>query len=226
MDRVITTYETLSRLVELDKQDHKLKDIAVLFLNAMNDWPTYNQTEISEFVRELKEYFGTTLTIERIESKKINLEIENNAWRHEAGSLISDMIELSRMYCNEDNFETIIKNILDYYEKEFQSVDFIAELKYRTTEEGGRKTPACSGYRPQVKFDFTEKETSGQQIFIGKDKVYPGETVEAKIKILSVDFFAKKLMEGMKFEFREGSTIIGYGLIKQIINDKLIKASS
>ena len=49
--------------------------------------------------------------------------------------------------------------------------------------------------------------------------------VEAEIKILSTDFFANKLTEKMEFEFREGKTIIGTGKIKQIINDKLKKAS-
>jgi hypothetical protein len=37
-----------------------------------------------------------------------------------------------------------------------KSPDFIAELKYRITEEGGRKTPVFkTGYRPQVKFPFS-----------------------------------------------------------------------
>jgi len=103
--------------------------------------------------------------------------------------------------------------------------DFIASLTYKTTEQGGRKTPAHSGYRPQVKFNFEEMQTSGQQTFIDKDIVYPGEIVEARIKILSVDYFANCLTEGMDFEFREGDKIIGTGKIKKILNDKLKKAS-
>lgn len=102
--------------------------------------------------------------------------------------------------------------------------DFIAILTYKTVEQGGRKTPAHSGYRPQVKFDFEEMQTSGQQTFVNKDIVYPGETVEAKIKILSVDHFANCLTEGMEFEFREGYKIIGTGIIKKILNYKLKKA--
>ncbi|HAB53406.1 MAG TPA: hypothetical protein DCE80_14745 [Ignavibacteriales bacterium] len=103
--------------------------------------------------------------------------------------------------------------------------DFIAILTYKSTEHGGRKTPAHSGYRPQVKFDFDEMQTSGQQTFIDKDVVYPGDTVEASIKILSVDHFTNSLTEGMDFEFREGNKIIGTGMIKKILNDKLKKAS-
>jgi elongation factor Tu len=101
--------------------------------------------------------------------------------------------------------------------------DFIAILHYRTTKEGGRKTPAHSGYRPQVKFDFEEMQTSGQQTFIDKEIVNPGETVKARIKILSVDYFSNCLTVGMNFEFREGNTIIGTGEITEILNDKLRK---
>ena len=101
--------------------------------------------------------------------------------------------------------------------------DFIALLKYRTTEEGGRKTAAASKYRPQVKFAFSEKQTSGQQTFLDKELVYPGETVLAEIKIVSPDFFKKSLIEGMTFEFREGDRIIGTVELIKIINPDLKK---
>jgi hypothetical protein len=103
--------------------------------------------------------------------------------------------------------------------------DFVATLTYRTTEKGGRKTPAKTGYRSQVKFNFEEMETSGQQTFINREVAFPGDTIEALIKIISVDYFMNKLNEGMTFEFREGSTIIGTGIITRIVNDKLKKAS-
>ena len=110
------------------------------------------------------------------------------------------------------------------FELDNSKSDFIATLTYRTIEQGGRKTAAKSGYRPQVKFDFEEMQTSGQQTFIDRELVFPGDTVEAEIKILSVDFFTNKLVEGMEFEFREGAKVIGTGKIKNIINDKLKKA--
>jgi hypothetical protein len=106
------------------------------------------------------------------------------------------------------------------------NADFIAILTYKTAEQGGRKTAAKTGYRPQVKFDFEEMQTSGQQTFIDRELVFPGDTVEAEIKILSVDHFANKLTEKMMFEFREGATVIGTGIIKHIINDKLKKANT
>ena len=222
MDNIITTYATLWNLVDIDQKDHKLKNIATLFLNAMNDWPTYNQTDIQDFINELKAYFGTPLTIEKIDKKKSDGQ---NAWQVEAGSSIAELIDTSTRFYNQSNFDKIIDTVLSYYNDEFNKVDFIAELQYLTTEQGGRKTPASSGYRPQVKFNFAEMQTSGQQIFIDKETVYPGEKVDAKIKILSPDYFADCLTEGMNFEFREGPTLIGTGQIKYIVNDKLEKAS-
>lgn len=222
MDNIITTYATLWNLVDIDQKDHKLKNIATLFLNAMNDWPTYNQTDIQDFINELKAYFGTPLTIEKIDKKKSDGQ---NAWQVEAGSSIAELIDTSTRFYNQSDFDKIIDTVLSYYNDEFNKVDFIAELQYLTTEQGGRKTPASSGYRPQVKFNFAEMQTSGQQIFIDKETVYPGEKVDAKIKILSPDYFADCLTEGMNFEFREGPTLIGTGQIKYIVNDKLEKAS-
>ena len=222
MDNKIITYSTLRNLVDIDIKNNKLKDIATLFLNAMNDWPTYNQTEIQEFIKELKAYFGSPLTIEEIDKKKYDGQ---NAWQVEAGSSIAEFIDTSTRFCNQSDFDKIIDSVLNFYNDDFNKVDFIAELQYLTTEQGGRKTPAFSGYRPQVKFDFTEMQTSGQQTFIDKETVYPGDKVDAKIKILSPDYFADCLVEGMNFEFREGSKIIGTGQIKYIVNDKLEKAS-
>ncbi len=103
---------------------------------------------------------------------------------------------------------------------------FIATLTYLPTEKGGRKTPVFSGYRPQIKFDFSEMQTSGQQIFIEREVVYPGDMVEAEIKIISIEHFVGKLQEKMKFDFREGPRIVGTGEIKHITNEELRKPVS
>ena len=222
MDNIITNYSTLWNLVDIDTKDHKQKEIATLFLNAMNDWDTLNQTKISDFIKELKQYFGTPVTIDKIAKKKLN---EDNFWKLEAGSSIINLIDISSQFCNQSDFDKIVETFLNFYNQEFKKVDFIAELTYFTTEQSGRKAPATSGYRPQVKFDFTENQTSGQQTFIDKEIVYLGEKVLAKIKVISPHFFEDSLEVGMKFEFREGATVIGVGELKHIINDRLKKAS-
>ena len=220
----LTKISQLNSLVDIDKTDHKLKEIAQLFIAAATDWDTVNQTDLSDFIGELKAYFGSPLTKAKIANKTLDT-FNSNAWRHEAGSSIIEMFDLSEKFYNQSDFDKILKDIFLYYEQQLQKVDFIADLKYLTTEEGGRSTPAFSGYRPQVKFDFSEMQTSGQQTFLNKETVYPGDTVEAAIRIISVEHFANTLTEGMTFDFREGSRIIGTGKIADILNHQLIKAS-
>jgi hypothetical protein len=145
MDKYILTYSTLWNLVNLDTIDHKQKDIAQLFLDVIRDWKRTDVTNISEFIKDLKVYFGTPLTKGKLDSKKFDGQ---NAWDIEAGSSLSELINLSTKYYDEADFDKMIGNILKYYEQEFGKVDFIAELKYLTAEQGGRKTPAHSGYRP------------------------------------------------------------------------------
>jgi Elongation factor Tu C-terminal domain len=224
MEQKINSVENLQILIDIDTNDHQLKVIAKHFVSAMTDWPTSFQTNISEFLLEVKKYFGTPLTIDKIENKPLDTS-NQNSWRHESGSSICEMFKLADKFYNEKSFDKIIEDILNYYETEQKNVDFVADLKYLTTEEGGRKTPAYSGYRPQVKFEFTEMQTSGQQKFLDRETVMPGENVKAAIKIISVEYFAHSLTEGMSFEFREGSRIIGNGIVISIINEQLKKAS-
>ncbi len=63
--------------------------------------------------------------------------------------------------------------------------DFVAQLKYTPTEEGGRKTAAKSKYRPLIEFPGLLPLTSGEQTFLDKELVSPGEFVKAEITILS-----------------------------------------
>jgi translation elongation factor EF-Tu-like GTPase len=89
--------------------------------------------------------------------------------------------------------------------------DFIARVTYLTTEQGGRIGYAASGYRPHVKFDGRKELTSGEQLFIDKDKVFPGETVTAEIRILGTDFFKNYLFVGQHFEVAEASHLVDTG---------------
>ncbi len=220
MHRRIETYDTLWSLVDLDSEEHFIKDVSKLFLEAMYDWPTFDLESIPQFIAELTDYFGEPLTLERIESIPFN---GINAWQLESAGSLMEMLKLYAKFKGPIELDDLIDKLLLHYNKEFSLVDFIAELTYFTTEEGGRKTPAQSGYRPHVKFDFDDMQTSGQQTFIDKEFVYPGEQVKAKIKILSVDHFAGTLHEGMPFDFWEGPNLIGTGEITYIVNSKLEK---
>lgn len=103
--------------------------------------------------------------------------------------------------------------------------DFVAKVTYLTTEQGGRKGNAKSGYRPHLKFSGRKELTSGEQLFVDKDEVFPGETVVAEIRILGVDFFKNYLFVGQSFEVAEASHLVGHGEIIEIINPNLPQAS-
>jgi hypothetical protein len=103
--------------------------------------------------------------------------------------------------------------------------DFIARVTYLTTQEGGRTAYAASGYRPHVKFEGRKELTSGEQLFIEKEKVFPGETATAEIRIVTPHFFKNYLFVGQPFEFGEGPRVIGHGEVLEIINRELQRAS-
>jgi hypothetical protein len=103
-----------------------------------------------------------------------------------------------------------------------KQIDFIAELEFLSTEQGGRNGYASSGYRPHIEFEnYPEYLTSGNQTYIGKERVEPGEKVKAEIVIVGIEYFSKRLYENMKFKFCEGSRTIGFGKIIEIINTDL-----
>ncbi|MBA6316887.1 elongation factor Tu [Cellulophaga baltica] len=103
-----------------------------------------------------------------------------------------------------------------------KQIDFIAELEFSTTEQGGRINPAYSGYRPHIEFEnYPEYLTSGQQTYIGQEVAELGTKVKAEIAILGTEYFAKRLYENMEFKFCEGSRTIGFGKIMEIINTDL-----
>ena len=105
---------------------------------------------------------------------------------------------------------------------ELKQIDFIAELEFLTPERGGRKTPAHSNYRPHIEFDnYPEYLTFGNQTYIGKDIVQPGEKIKAEIAILGTEYFDKRLYENMEFKFCEGPNTIGFGKIIELINPDL-----
>jgi hypothetical protein len=61
-------------------------------------------------------------------------------------------------------------------------------------------------------------KTCGIQTFINQEKVFPGESVTAKIKIIATEYFKGQLYKNLVFDFREGPNIIGTGIIIEIIN--------
>ncbi len=186
-----------------------------------------------DFDKELKSYVTT-----RIQDLKLNEE-DTEKFRHIISALLTDTFygillgldgsanigERQETYkiTAEDNivisergdieaeaYETFCANRLECEEND---CDFVAQLNFKKTEDGGRTQFALSGYRPQVKFNFTETQTSGQQTYIDNKMAFPGDNLNALIKLTTTEHLKGQLREGTIFEFLEGDRLIGTGRI-------------
>jgi hypothetical protein len=198
-----------------------------------------------DFDKELKSYVTT-----RIQDLKLN-EGDTEKFRHIISALLTDTFygillgldgsanigERQETYkiTAEDNivisergdieaeaYETFCANRLECEEND---CDFVAQLNFKKTEDGGRTQFALSGYRPQVKFNFTETQTSGQQTYIDNKMAFPGDNLNALIKLATTEHLKGQLREGTIFEFLEGDRLIGTGRILILKNEELRKAS-
>lgn len=104
--------------------------------------------------------------------------------------------------------------------------DFIASVTLLTTEEGGRKGFALSGYRPHFQIKDKKELTTAEQLFVDKQIVYPGETAISEIRILAQEIFKGSLYPGLQFQLGEGPKIIANGVIIDVINEDLRKANT
>ena len=93
--------------------------------------------------------------------------------------------------------------------------DIEAEIYFFTAEEGGRSTPAFTGYRPQ--FYYNDQDWDAAHIYPDAEVVNPGETVRAYLGFLSPKEHLGKVYVGMEFLIREGVRTVGKGVITQII---------
>ena len=95
--------------------------------------------------------------------------------------------------------------------------DIEAEITFLTTEEGGRQTPAFSGYRPQFYYDGQDWDAI--QHYVGViEPVYPGQTVTAHVSFLSPQHHVGKLYPGKEFLVREGQHVVGRGKVTKILD--------
>lgn len=93
--------------------------------------------------------------------------------------------------------------------------DIEAEIYFLTPEEGGRSTPARTGYRPQ--FYYNEQDWDASHIYPDVEAAKPGETVRAYLGFLSPQEHFGKVNTGMEFLIREGALTVGKGTVTKII---------
>lgn len=93
--------------------------------------------------------------------------------------------------------------------------DAEVEVTFLSAENGGRSGPAVSGYRPQLHYDG--RDWDAVQTFSGRDEAAPGETVRAYLSFLGPELHAGRIRPCMPFLVREGSRVVGYGVVLRVL---------
>jgi elongation factor Tu len=89
---------------------------------------------------------------------------------------------------------------------------FEGEIYVLSKDEGGRKTPFFSGYRPQFYFRTTDV-TGAVTLLGGAEMCMPGDNVKLEVELgkpIAMD-------EGSRFAIREGGRTVGSGVITKIL---------
>ncbi|MCH8045399.1 MAG: elongation factor Tu, partial [Planctomycetes bacterium] len=88
---------------------------------------------------------------------------------------------------------------------------FEGEVYVLSKEEGGRKTPFFSGYRPQ--FYFRTTDVTGSVNLIGDAEMcMPGDNAKIAVELIC----PIALEQGVRFAIREGGRTVGSGVVTKI----------
>ena len=89
---------------------------------------------------------------------------------------------------------------------------FKAEIYVLSKDEGGRRTPFFTKYRPQFYFRTTDV-TGVCTLPTGVEMVMPGDNVAMEIELITPIAMDK----GLKFAIREGGRTVGAGIVSEIV---------
>ena len=89
-----------------------------------------------------------------------------------------------------------------------------AEIFFLSTEEGGRRTPAKSGYRPNHFFDGVGYMGA---INFENEWLHPGSHDKAHVFFIDVPELRKYLIIGKEWRIQEGGHLVGKGIIRNLI---------
>jgi len=99
--------------------------------------------------------------------------------------------------------------------------DIEAQISFLPTEQGGRRSLALSGYRPNHDFGLDGMLNDAAHEYIGCESAAPGQTVNANMWFLAPQYQEGHLHPGFKFTVQEGSRIVGHGVVTKVINTAL-----
>jgi elongation factor Tu len=100
--------------------------------------------------------------------------------------------------------------------------DIEAEITFLSTENGGRRSAAKSGYRPTHDFGLDTLNDAAHE-YIGMESVSPGQSARANLWLLVPEYQNGRLYPGFKFTVKEGPRIVGHGVVVAVINPILAK---
>jgi elongation factor Tu len=93
--------------------------------------------------------------------------------------------------------------------------DIEAEITFVPTEQGGRKTPAFPGYRPQFYYDGMDWDAAHE--YPDVEKVLPGQTVRTLLTFSRPQIHFGRVVEGMEFLVREGQRTVAHGRVTKLL---------
>lgn len=213
---------TLERLLVIDKNEHELKRLAHILIEAIQDWPNPNLVTIGDFVEDMKSYFGDTLDVEKIKHVQFDGQ---NAWQLETGFKIVEFLIRSKETFNSINFDDILNKVLHYYQTEFEKVDFVASVQLFGFENGGAKSSILNGFKPNLRFEGNNVLACSEFKFDDRDIIYAGQSATINVKLQSNFGYEKTLTQGVCFDIRNLGTVIGKGIVQHVVNVDLEKES-
>jgi elongation factor Tu len=89
-----------------------------------------------------------------------------------------------------------------------------AKVYLLSTDEGGRKLPIGTGYRPAIYFG--KKQTDGILSFHRDEKPTLGSEYTVTIGLIHPEYLGKALKKGAVFDLKEGSKIIARGTVLDV----------
>jgi translation elongation factor EF-Tu-like GTPase len=110
---------------------------------------------------------------------------------------------------------------MSYNKVAIRPPDLVARIDFLPTEQGGRVSPAYSGYRPDHDFGLEGTLNGAAHEYIGQDMAAPGESVRAHLWLLAPEFQAGRLHSGFEFTVQEGSRVVGMAVVQEVLNPAL-----
>ena len=89
-----------------------------------------------------------------------------------------------------------------------------ASIRLLKTEEGGRTSFVCSGYRPNMRFGALY--TEGTLTFLDRQQAYPGDACEVQLTFVNPDYVRESLVVRARFDLMEGARKVGEGTLLAI----------